>query len=266
MKSLILSVFLIIGFTCNPTREERHIAVSDCGTTIESPYLADDLIFESSEQLTVALRFIQCKRIKNEATISAKELQSVVNGLNTMYDQTRIKFVMIEYVLEKPDPNIDMREYRNKILSYKRNHPEEIPAIDIFIYPTNFEYYPGVALAIKSDGMAIQKKSLTTNTLTHEIGHCLGLHHTHQGNGEGYNEGDFICDTPNTGIITDLIDGNCSYDHKPNNVSDADMEIIIKNYMSYVNKDCRREFTKDQIDKMRYNLAKEPMLRNVLVF
>ena len=266
MKTLLVTLFLIIGFTCDPTTNDSKIAVSDCGITIESPYLADDLLFSHNEDLTIALRFVQCKRIAIEKDFSQGELDTIVEGLNEMYFGTHIKFTIIEYVVDTVDSNLQMEDYRNRILSYKRSHRTSLPAIDIFIYPVDFNYYPGVALAIKSDGVAIQKKFITTNTLAHEIGHCLGLHHTHQGSGEGYDAGDFICDTPNTGVISDLVDANCSYDHKPNNLSDADMDIIIRNYMSYVNRDCRKEFTKDQIDKMRYNLAKEPMLRNTLIF
>ena len=266
MKTFVIFIFLTIGFTCNPSTNTENFNVSDCGVTIESPYLADDLIFGSNEDLTIALRFVQYKKTPYETTISGLDIVAAVDSLNIMFKEAKIKFVTIDLVIDTNFSSRDMSDYRNAILSYKRLNTKNLPAIDIFIYPVDFNYYPGVALAIKSDGIAIQKKFITTNTLAHEIGHCLGLHHTHQSKGNGYDDGDFVCDTPGTGLVNSLIDANCNYDKKPNDLSNEDMEIIISNYMSYVNKDCRKEFTKDQIDKMRYNLAKEPMLRNTLIF
>jgi hypothetical protein len=267
MKTLIVFLFLTIGFTCNPSNNVENFSTSDCGVTIESPYLADDLIFGANEELTIALRFIQYKKTPYEKDLSGADLLAAVDSLNIMFAGAKLRFVTVDLVIDTNHYARDMSDYRNAILTYKRLNAKNLPAIDIFVYPVDFNYYPGLALAIKSDGIAIQKKFITTNTLAHEIGHCLGLHHTHQSRGNGYDAGDFICDTPSTGILNGkLIDANCNYDKKPNDLSDEDMRIIIDNYMSYVNRDCRKEFTKDQIDKMRYNLAKEPMLRNILIF
>lgn len=261
---LVFFTFLSI-FTCGSPDSSKRFNVSDCGVEYVSPYLEDNLIFDSDMKLTLAIRFINVLNTRDSSlNVNVKELSSYIENLNKAFIDANVQFKLTEIDTIYQEFN-SIRDFKQDILRYKRNNLHKLPAIDIFIYPIDLDYYPGIALAIKSDGAAIQSLYISSNTLVHELGHCLGLSHTHQGDGNGYTKGDFICDTPNL-YISDLIDGNCNYSHKPSGVTDEEMRIIIHNYMSYVNKRCRKEFTKDQIDKMRFNLAKEPMLRNVLIF
>lgn len=279
MKLSLLVVFLLLS-TCNSNNSKEYsFSVSDCGNSLESPYLADDLMFTPKDQLNIAIRFIQFKKIPIESTIEYSLLKESIDSLNLNFKNSNIKFTMLNDSLSL-DSNVlimgkdlHMSDYKSHILEYKRLHSNDLPAIDIFVYPVEFGFYPAIALAIKSDGVAIQKIFISSNTLTHEIGHCLGLYHTHQNasigninNENGYYSGDLICDTPATGDISGLIDANCTKASTKEPITDKNMEIIIHNYMSYVNKACRKEFTKDQIDRMRFNISKEPMLRNVLIF
>jgi len=146
--------------------------------------------------------------------------------------------------------------------------------LDVYIYPTASNI-AGVAGGIPSDYFAIgEQRLLNWITFSHEIGHCLGLYHTHQGfnadcssgnneNIDGSNcttAGDLICDTPadplsdpwNTNNIDTL---TCTF--VANTLTDCNgdspYDPLLNNIMSYAGI-CRSVFTTDQFDVMRAEL------------
>ncbi len=84
-------------------------------------------------------------------------------------------------------------------------------------------------------------------TMTHEVGHWLGLYHTfNQGCGEDTcTDGDFVCDTPpvfepNFGCPANA--NSCSND-------DPDVNDQIENYMDYTNDACKNMFSEGQRER-----------------
>jgi PKD repeat protein len=91
-------------------------------------------------------------------------------------------------------------------------------------------------------------------TLTHEVGHWLGLLHPFQGGCESNcsNRGDYICDTPpvdepSYGCPTG--NNTCSGD-SPNEVD------MVENFMDYANGNCQNAFTEGQRDVCHYYLER----------
>lgn len=125
-------------------------------------------------------------------------------------------------------------------------------AIDIYLLSPNDSYsrangIPGTALA---EGGVYQG----TSVLSHELGHCLGLFHTHSGSGcndnancaENTNEsncstcGDLICDTPADPCLSGNVDNNCKY------IGNANYHPDVHNIMSYAPPTCLNRLTVGQ--------------------
>ena len=86
-------------------------------------------------------------------------------------------------------------------------------------------------------------------TMTHEVGHYLGLPHTFDGN--ACNQDDGIADTPNISAPTsDLQFMNCNGNF-PTGPSSCGNEHMYVNYMDYNQENCYTSFTNGQIAIMR---------------
>ncbi|PCJ81459.1 MAG: hypothetical protein COA49_05025 [Bacteroidetes bacterium] len=122
-----------------------------------------------------------------------------------------------------------------------------------------FSYFPfddvrdGVTLLYNTFGTVGNLKSWSNlnRTLTHEVGHYLGLYHTfHNTNSQSAcdnevscdTQGDQVCDTPPT-----MANHSCVI---PPSCSSAQLE----NYMDYTAQECKNTFTLGQTSRMRNTL------------
>ena len=120
-----------------------------------------------------------------------------------------------------------------------------------------FAYLPPAPAAV--DGIVVRADAFGTvgnlnvfsqlnRTLTHELGHYLGLHHTFHATaacgaeGDCALEGDRVCDTPAT-----LMNLGCT-------VPGACAGALQDNYMDYVAEGCMQAFTVGQKERMRATL------------
>jgi hypothetical protein len=86
-------------------------------------------------------------------------------------------------------------------------------------------------------------------TITHEMGHFLGLPHPF--NGESCSSDDGIADTPNVSEATlSVASLDCANEYPTGPVTCTDEHMYI-NYMDYVNENCYTSFTNGQINVMR---------------
>jgi hypothetical protein len=92
--------------------------------------------------------------------------------------------------------------------------------------------------------------AINGSTLAHEIGHYMGLMHTHGGSSDelvdGSNcstEGDLICDTPADPGLSGLVDTACIYTGTALDANNQSYQPDVTNIMSYSRKVCRTSFT-----------------------
>ncbi|RMG21332.1 MAG: T9SS C-terminal target domain-containing protein, partial [Bacteroidetes bacterium] len=107
--------------------------------------------------------------------------------------------------------------------------------------------------------------ALNGSTLAHEIGHYLGLYHTHEtfyGNEfvDGSNctyAGDELCDTPaDPRLGTHNVNTACEYTGRSRDLNGQFYEPDPGNIMSYSRKACRTHFSAEQGVRMQYYLQR----------
>jgi hypothetical protein len=164
------------------------------------------------------------------------------------------------------DPDFDVDDADDLIADY----PPNSTVLDIYILP-DYTFFRGSAFAIPNHYLLIYAGRFNKPHLSHEMGHCFGLYHTHEtGFGvecpDGSNSstaGDKCSDTPADD------DGGwssspCSYTGGGTNCGQA-INADPDNIMSYAPYACRDEFTADQRARMYSNLASSATLAPLLV-
>lgn len=111
----------------------------------------------------------------------------------------------------------------------------------------NFPWMPAAndGIVIRNDALGVIGTSVYDGrTLTHEVGHYLGLLHTFQG---GCNSGDGISDTPPVASAS----YGCNLNKNSCNNDSPDFPDMIENFMDYSDGACQNTFTTLQKNVMR---------------
>lgn len=140
-------------------------------------------------------------------------------------------------------PFTDLDGLRNEIRNFR-----EIDGV--FVRYSYFGFNDNNSLAFTSYG----------RTLTHEMGHYLGVLHTfHNG---CFGNGDHCEDTPALRISTLNINERCN--SIPNTACDEEERPMVENYMDYTDDVCMNLFTQDQKERMRTVLEFSPRRKSLL--
>lgn len=176
--------------------------------------------------------------------------KKAIDHLNNVYNKHNIYFVWYDLNCEPQTPDIYTTATIGDIFSF----PTFSDAITIYDEVSSGDA-EGTTDNIPSNVIHIKGKFGTksageTNVLIHEMGHCLGLFHTHEKQSTQQNcpnlcecTGDYVCDTPPPPQLNDK-DFSCD-------ISSPLADNYKFNYMSYPRIDeCRKLFTPQQVYRM----------------
>ena len=196
----------------------------------------------------------------------------IITKLNTDFANTNLSYTLSgsDYIDSDNFINMNLADYHNSTTFNEYISIGRVPnAINIYVmssapnlYYSNGSRESGQSESIVGSAFLVVESSYTNVTITHEMGHCLGLYHTHYGTSpdedpigsckelvDGSNSdtcGDYITDTPADPKEWD----GCIYNGSGR---DANGDIYIpdpSNIMSYADRDCWNRFTQKQVERM----------------
>jgi len=167
--------------------------------------------------------------------------------------------------------------------------------IDLYLFPDHLSSTTGSGFASIDETALYVAGSyflppfgsrVKSHVLSHEMGHCLGLLHTHHFTegfsqpitdhetvnqsgddlGNCYYAGDCVCDTPaDPNIFLEVNHPSCTWNGYDEDVNDEPFDPSTTNIMSYSHDDCLNEFTTGQGKRMRNVIATLEVLQPCII-
>lgn len=209
---------------------------------------------------------------------------ATIENLNDYYAEANITFSLLGSDYIDDDKYINMTwEQCNNVNNFgnglftENTHSN---AIDIYIltsapniYNNTVKLY-GLANGIPGNACFVTEMNYLNATIAHEIGHCLGLYHTHQGTANLYHNnyydggtpelvdgsnstiaGDYITDTPADPLLWNL----CTYSGTVTDANGDSYNPDPENIMSYSK--CQSKHTQKQIERIYETIDHSTMLQ-----
>lgn len=271
---------------CGTTYSEEEVA--ELRRSFDYQYSENRDMIVNAQHLKIPVKFHIIRDDRGRGGISLSEIDTQLKNLNKIYTVADISFYRYD------EPNYiddsyfaDFSITNEEFLLSKNDVPK---VMNVFCLPKIVENYDAYYNP-KSDCIFIRAEHIiNSSTFPHEVGHFFGLLHTHgKTNGGSTDElvdrdidkdnngrpdceetGDDCCDTPadpNLGAskYKHLCTKDCSLSYQ-DEVKDPEGNIyhpLVDNLMSYnQHKYCRKNFTKDQIDRIRiYALKKRTKMQ-----
>jgi len=273
----IFGIFLFSLFLCYSVNLQAQI--EECGTKTTREEMENFIqlistspqfsLRSSTETIYFAVKHHVVRQNNGVGGLDAYYIEKVIRDLNTEFASARIQFFTqgeVIYINNSDYFNFTSDKNKENVLINNYNSPN---AINIYYFnsliangssASGYTYIPNRIgylrnfIAIKND----YAEEYGGVTVVHEMGHFLGLYHTHETdngiehpNGSNCsNAGDLICDTPadpnlqKPGYVVDCqYVGTVKYNGYSYNPD-------VSNFMNYAHHRCRTRFTAGQIQRM----------------
>lgn len=237
-------------------------AQSDCGTVVPPGYestmaqrLAQAPVAAAGGGLIIVPVHIHLMRESDgNSTLTLQQIQTELDSVNFYYQNAGLIFIECleaEMIDDDNSYNFESSIHQSDMLN---NHFTQ-NVLNLYFANTvslssspvcGYSWFPGGPDAAFISGVCATNGS----TLAHEIGHYMGLMHTHGGSSgelvDGSNcsqQGDLICDTPADPGLSGLVDNACMYTGTALDANNQPYQPDVTNIMSYSRKVCRTSFT-----------------------
>lgn len=241
-------------------QEDEPVIVSRSGS--------DDICYDRAYDFKCYIHVVRTTSGSGNKTVY-ECLEGISSSLNSCFASTNFTFTMSGYEYIDSDAYYCLTSDNLSKLFNKNAH---LYGIDIYVVSGDClisENYSGMSADIVSSAFAVHSRFVNTTTVSHEMGHCLGLFHTHHGTSEkergpsttpelvdGSNSsiaGDYIVDTP-----ADPYKWSFFGEYNGGNLTDANGDLYNPdptNIMSYSS--AKYRFTDRQLYRMNKAIENE---------
>ncbi len=257
MKNTIVLFAGLLAFQMSMSAQ-----MQECGTVMPSGYaeaatqrVADLQSYTITGGLTIVPVHIHLLRESNgNSALTLQQIQTELDSANYYYENAGLIF--IECVAAEMIDDDSLYDYESSTdETYLLTNHFTPNVVNLYFgntvsmnttYVCGYAWYPGGPDACFISGTCATNGS----TLAHELGHYMGVMHTHGGSSDelvdGSNcsfEGDYLCDTPADPGLSGLVDTACVYTGTAVDLNNMAYQPDVTNIMSYSRKVCRTSFS-----------------------
>lgn len=251
--------------------------IIECGTKSTPPpawffsrNMAEGIDYATAYQMNVFVHVVRPgDGIAGSDYTTASVSSTILSNLNEYFANTNISFILSgsDYIDSDEFINMTVDDFDNdetfsEFLSINRVSN----AINVYVLSEapNLRYNRTArAESIVGTAYLVVEDYYKKSTISHEMGHCLGLYHTHHGTSgrerpsyscselvDGSNSstcGDYVIDTP---ADPNLWGSNCDYNGTETDANGDVYEPDASNVMAYSGLTCRSHFSQKQVERM----------------
>lgn len=159
-----------------PFSESNLLSRDNCGTQFEEMSVGTDICDTNRPDLMLRLNLFVIRNDNGSGGITQSSYNTMINELRFTFDPHRIFFDIC--LIEILNSSILNQGPISDNIDFLISNYASSSAINGFLFPFGTTNYAGMARGIPSKYFWSNTQEFT---LTHEIGHCLGLYHTHMG-------------------------------------------------------------------------------------